>query len=161
MRVNPTGISTYDHTIKFENHGFSNGEIVTYNYETSGITGLSTSARYQILKLDSDKFRLCYAGIDGTDTSNYQRQNYIKFSTTGSGYQIFNYPDIALSIDYTSVGLGSTQVRGSIVATPIIRGNIEQVYVYEKGSNYGSLVLNQHQRPQVIVKTVKNHSSLH
>ena len=155
LRVNPTGISTYDHTIKFENHGFSNGEIVTYNYETSGITGLSTSVRYQILKLDSDKFRLCYAGIDGTDTSNYQRQNYIKFSTTGSGYQIFNYPDIALSIDYTSVGLGSTQVRGSIVATPIIRGNIEQVYVYEKGSNYGSLVLNQHQRPQVIVKNGK------
>ena len=155
LRVKPIGISTYNHTVEFENHGFSNGEIVTYSYETTGISGLSTSARYQVLKLDSDSFRLCYAGIDGTDTSNYERKNYIKFSTTGSGYQIFKYPDIVLSIEYTSVGLGSTQVRGSIVATPIIRGNIDQVYTYEKGSDYGSLILNAHQRPQVIIKNGK------
>ena len=155
LRVSPAGISTYNHTVEFENHGFSNGEIVTYNYETSGITGLSTSVKYQIIKLDSDTFRLCYAGTDGTETSNYQRKNYVKFSTTGSGYQIFNYLDIALSVEYTSVGLGSTQVRGSITATPIIRGNIDQVYVYNKGSDYGSLILNTHQRPQIIVKNGK------
>jgi hypothetical protein len=155
LRVKPIGISTYNHTVEFENHGFSNGEIVTYTYETTGISGLSTSARYQVLKLNSDRFRLCYAGIGGTDTSNYERKNYVKFSTTGSGYQIFNYPDIVLSVEYTSVGLGSTQVRGSIVATPIIRGNIDQVYTYEKGSDYGSLILNTHQRPQVVVKNGK------
>jgi hypothetical protein len=155
LRVKPIGISTYNHTVEFENHGFSNGEIVTYSYETTAISGLSTSVRYQVLKLDSNKFRLCYAGINGTDTSNYERKNYVKFSTTGSGYQIFNYPDIVLSVEYTSVGLGSTQVRGSIVATPIIRGNIDQVYTYEKGSDYGSLILNAHQRPQVVVKNGK------
>jgi hypothetical protein len=155
LRVKPIGISTYNHTVEFENHGFSNGEIVTYSYETTDISGLSTSVRYQVLKLDSNKFRLCYAGINGTDTSDYERKNYVKFSTTGSGYQIFNYPDIVLSVEYTSVGLGSTQVRGSIVATPIIRGNIDQVYTYEKGSDYGSLILNAHQRPQVVVKNGK------
>lgn len=155
LRVSPTGISTYNHTIEFENHGFLNGEIISYNYENTGISGLSTSVKYQVLRLDSNKFRLCDAGIGGTDVSNYQRENYVKFSTTGSGYQIFSYPDIVLTVEYTSVGLGSTQVRGSIVATPIIRGSIDQVYVYEKGSNYGSLTLNVHQRPQIVVKNGK------
>ena len=155
LRVKPTGISTFTHTIEFKNHGFSDGEIVTYNYETSGIIGLSTSNRYQVLKLDSDTFRLCNSGIGGTNTTDYEVKNYVKFSTTGTGYQIFSYPDIALSVDYTTVGLGSTQVRGSIVATPVIRGEIEQVYVYEKGSDYGSLVLNKHQRLQIIIKNGK------
>jgi hypothetical protein len=155
LRVSSTGISTYNHIIEFENHGFLNGEIISYNYENTGISGLSTSVKYQVLRLDSDKFRLCDAGIGGTNVSNYQRENYVKFSTTGSGYQIFSYPDIVLTVEYTSVGLGSTQVRGSIVATPIIRGSIDQVYVYEKGSNYGSLVLNTHQRPQIVVKNGK------
>ena len=155
LRVNPSGISTNYSTIEFKNHGFSDGEIVTYNYTSTSIVGLSTLTRYQVLKVDSDKFRLCDAGIGATDTSNYQRQNYVKFSTTGSGYHIFNYPDITLSINYTSVGIGSTQVKGEIIATPVIRGSIEQVYVYEKGSDYGSLVLNVHQRPQVVVKNGK------
>jgi hypothetical protein len=155
LRVKPLGISTHTHTIEFKNHGFSDGEIVTYSYENTGITGLSTSNNYQILKVNSDKFRLCNAGVGGTNPTNYQVGNYVKFSTTGSGYQIFSYPDIILSVDYTSVGLGSTQVRGSIVATPIVRGGIEQVYVYEQGSDYGSLVLNNHQRPQIILKNGK------
>ncbi len=155
LRVKPVGISTYDHTIQFENHGFSDGEIITYSYETTEIVGLSTLNKYQILKVDSNKFRLCDAGIGGNILSNYQRKNYVKFSTSGSGYQIFSYPNISLSVEYTSVGLGSTQVRGSIVATPIIRGKIDQLYVYEKGSNYGSLILNTHQRPQIIVKNGK------
>ncbi len=155
LRVKPVGISTYNHTVEFENHGFSDGEIVTYDYETTGIVGLSTSNKYQILKVDSNKFRLCDAGINGDTVSNYQRKNYVKFSTSGSGYQIFSYPNISLSVEYTSVGLGSTQVRGSIVATPIIRGKIDQLYVYEKGSNYGSFILNTHQRPQIVVKNGK------
>jgi hypothetical protein len=155
LRVKPVGISTHTHTIEFKNHGFSNGEVVTYTYETTGITGLSTSNSYQILKVDSDRFRLCNAGVGGTNPTNYQVGNYVKFSTTGTGYQIFSYPDIVLSVDYTSVGLGSTQVKGSIVATPIIRGEIDQVYVYEKGSDYGSLVLNNHQRPQIALKNGK------
>jgi len=155
LRVTPVGICRYTHTVEFKNHGFSDGEVVNYSFETTGIIGLSTTNSYQVLKLDSDRFRLCNAGVGATDPSNYQVGNYVKFSTTGSGYQIFSYPDIILSVDYTAVGLGSTQVKGSIVATPIVRGEISQVYVYEKGSDYGSLVLNTHQRPQIILKNGK------
>jgi hypothetical protein len=156
LRVSQIGVSTYNNTITFKNHGFSDGEIVLYNYETAPITGLSTSNNYVVLKLDSDTFRLCNAGIGGTDTSNYQRKNYVKFNSTGSGYQIFKYPNISLSVEYSSVGLGSTQVRGVINATPIIRGKISEVYVYDKGSDYGTTALNVHKRPQVIIKNGKN-----
>jgi len=156
LKISQEGISTHNNTITFKNHGFEDGEIISYTYETTAISGLSTSNNYIVLKLDSDTFRLCNAGIAGTDISNYQRKNYSKFTSTGSGYQIFKYPDIKLSIEYSSVGLGSTQVRGIINATPIIRGKISEVYVYNKGSDYGSTTLNVHKRPQVIIKNGEN-----
>lgn len=152
IRVSPSGISTFDHTINFKNHGFSDGEVISYEYETSNVSGLTTSNLYKVLKLNSDSFRICDIGIGGTNNSNFIRKNYTKFSSTGSGHQFFNYPKIVLSVDYTSVGLGSTQVRGLINAVPIIRGSIEDVYIYEKGLDYGSLILNNHQRPQITIK---------
>ena len=156
LRVSSLGISTYNNTVTFKNHGFNDGDLVLYDYETSAISGLSTFNSYNILKLNSDEFRLCNAGVGGTDTSNYQRKNYVKFASTGSGYQTFKYPDIKLSIEYSSVGLGSTQIRGIISATPVIRGKISTVYVYDKGSDYGSTILNVHKRPRIIVKNGKS-----
>ena len=156
LYVSQVGVSTYNHTISFKNHGFSDGEVVSYEYQTSNISGLSTSNNYKVLKLDSNTFRLCNAGIGGTDNTNYERKNYVKFASTGSGYQIFKYPDIGLTVEYTSVGLGSSQIKGVINATPIIRGSISDVYVYDEGSDYGSTVLNVHRRPQVLVKNGKN-----
>jgi hypothetical protein len=153
--VSSAGISTFNHTINFKNHGFLDGEIVTYNYETSGISGLSTNNQYKILRVDSDRFRICNAGVGGTNPDNYQRKNYVKFSSAGSGYQYFSYPEIVLSINYSSVGFGSTQVKGVIDSTPIIRGKITQIYVYDSGNNYGSNVLNVHKRPKVIIKNGK------
>ena len=155
LTVSPSGISTHDHAIKFENHGFLDGELVTYNYETSAVSGLSTNIQYRILKVDSDTFRLCNAGVGGTSSLDYDRQKYVKLGTNGSGYQYFSYPEIVLSVDYSSIGLGSTQIKGVINATPIIRGKISQVYVYEKGNDYGSTVLNVHRRPQIIIKNGK------
>jgi len=64
--VGPTGISTSNHTINFKNHGFNNGELVTYSYETSTI-GISTLLQYCILKNDNDSFRVCDAGLGGTN----------------------------------------------------------------------------------------------
>ena len=49
--VKSAGISTADNSINFENHGFNDGELVTYNYETSAISGISSANQYYILKL--------------------------------------------------------------------------------------------------------------
>jgi len=153
--VSSAGISTINDTISFENHGFKSGELVTYRYETSTI-GISTLLQYYVLKNNDDSFRLCDAGIGGTDISNYNRKNYIKFSSTGSGYQYFSYPNISVSIQYTPVGFGTTsQQIQSLVATPIVKGNIIDAYLYESGTGYGSTIVNLEKRPLITIKTGK------
>ena len=153
LRVIPSKISTIEHTVSFDNHGFENGELVTYTYESTPISGLSSSNQYYVIKLDDNRFRLSNAGIGGTSTVDYNKGKYIQFQSTGSGYQIFNYPEISLDISYSSVGLGSTQFKGSIAATPIVRGEIEDIFVYENGSDYGSTILNFHKKPSIQIKT--------
>jgi hypothetical protein len=151
--VSSSGISTVSNTINFENHGFNSGELVTYQYETSTI-GISTLSQYYVLKDNDDSFRLCDAGIGGTDITNYNRKNYIKFSSAGSGYQYFSYPDISVSIQYTPVGFGTTsQQIQSLVAFPVVKGNIIDAYLYESGTGYGSTIINLEQRPLITIKT--------
>ena len=153
--VSSSGISTQNNTINFESHGFKSGELVTYRYETSTI-GISTLSQYYVLKNNDDSFRLCDAGIGGTDISNYNRKNYVKFSSVGSGYQYFSYPDISVSIQYTPVGFGTTtQQIQSLVATPIVRGNIINSYLYESGTGYGSTIINLERKPLITIKTGK------
>jgi hypothetical protein len=150
--VSSAGISTINDSISFENHGFKSGELVTYRYETSTI-GISTLSQYYILKNNDDSFRLCDAGIGGTDISNYNRKNYVKFSSVGSGYQYFSYPEISVSIQYTPVGFGTTsQQIQSLVASPVVKGNIIDAYLYESGTGYGSTIVNLEKRPLITIK---------
>jgi hypothetical protein len=148
--IKPIGISTYNHTINFKNHGFSTGELVTYDHQTTPIIGLSTSNEYYVLKVDEDSFRICNAGIGGTDNQNYLRQNYVKFGSTGVGYQYFNYPKISVNISYT---LPTGQEIKQIVATPVVKGSIIQTYLYESGTNYGSDILNLEKSPDIKILT--------
>ena len=46
-----------------------------------------------------------------------------------------------LELKNTSVGI--------ITATPVVRGSIEDVYLYEKGSGYGSNILNHQITPDI------------
>ena len=157
LRVLPTGISTTNNTISFTSHGFSDGELITYSYTGNSITGLSTTKQYYVIKVDNNTFRLSDAGIGGTVRADYDRRKFIKLGeTSGTGYHIFNYPEITFKVEYGAVGLGSTQFRGSINATPIIRGEIVDAYVYNEGSDYGSTILNYHKKPSITVKNGKN-----
>ncbi len=155
LRVSPTGISSENDIVTFTNHGFNDGELVTYSYEQTQISGLSTTKQYYVIKIDDDNFKLADAGVGGTYYSNYQRGKSANFLTTGSGYQIFNYPEISLKVEYSSVGLGTTQSKIEIEATPIVRGKIIGTYVYEGGSDYGGLVINEHTKPNINVLTGK------
>jgi hypothetical protein len=155
--VKTSGISTTTNSINYENHGFNTGELIIYDYETSAISGLSTSNQYYVLKIDDDSFRLCDAGIGGTNTSSYDRGKYEVFTNTGSGYQYFSYPPISVSIKYNPVGFSTnTQFYQEIVTTPVVKGSIEQVYLYENGTGYGSTVLNYQDNPTITIKNGKN-----
>ena len=154
--VKPTGISTIQNTINFDNHGFNSGELVSYDYQTTQISGISTTNQYYVLKLDDDSFRLCDAGIGGTITSNYERGNYETLDSTGSGYQYFSYPNISVSIKYTTAGIGSTtQELKELVTTPVVKGSIIDGYVYEGGTGYGSTIINYENKPTITVQNGK------
>ena len=151
--VNPTGISTTENTVNFNNHGFNSGEIVEYDFETTQISGISTANQFYVLKINDNAFRLCNAGVGGTIISNYQQENYEKFNSTGSGEQYFKYPDISVSIKYVNAGIGSTtQILQNLVTTPVVKGEIIDAYVYQPGTGYGSTVLNYENKPTVTIE---------
>jgi hypothetical protein len=150
--VKPSGISTFNNTINFNNHGFNSGELIAYNYQTSPIIGLNTTNQYYISKIDNDYFKLYDAGIGGTDNTNYIRGNEVIIHGTGSGYQYFSYPPISLILSYST----TTSNVGLITATPVVRGEIIDAYLYEKGSDYGSTILNLHLKPSTKVLTGNN-----
>jgi len=156
LLVSPVGISTINSTVSFENHGFKTGEIISYLNTGTAISGLSTLNQYYINNIDNNSFNLSDAGIGGTIFTNFNRGKYVKFETLGDGYHIFKYPDIILDVSYSTSGIGSTQFKGPLLCTPVVKGNIIDTYVYDKGDNYGSTILNYHKKPLVSVKNGKN-----
>jgi hypothetical protein len=121
------------------------------------IAGVETTNQYYVLKLDNDKFRICDAGIGGTITSNFERQDYVKFVSTGSQNQVFKYSDISVSIKYNTVGFGTTtQQNNDLVVTPVVKGSIIDAYVYESGTGYGSTILNLEKKPIISIKNGKS-----
>jgi len=148
--VNPTNISTVDDSINFKNHGFSDGDIIRYSTEGTAVSGLSTSLSYYILRENNNKFRLANAGVAATITENYTKRKHVNITSTGSGHQNFAYPDITLTINAEYDG-----VTGIITATPLVRGKIVDLYLYETGTGYGSTILNFHKNPSVKIKSGK------
>ncbi len=151
LRVKPAGISTSYNTINFKNHGFQSGEIVEYSAETTEIQGLTTTTSYMIQKITDDSFKLSNAGVGGTSMSDYNRGKYVDLLSTGEGFQIFNYPKIKVNVD---VSYGST-VTGNIVITPVVTGKLIGGYLYEEGTNYGSVTLDKEVIPKVTIENGK------
>lgn len=139
LQVSPSGISTITNTINFNNHGFSSGEIVEYSSSGTTITNLNINNQYYVLKITDNSFRVCDAGIGGTVSTNYEKKNYIEFDNTGTGYQTFKYPDIKSFANVVTVGLGTTSIQ-SITLTPVVKGSIDRVHLYEAGTKYGSTI---------------------
>ena len=155
--VKNSGISTSFDKINFVNHGFTTGDLVEYAHEGNTISGLTISRKYYVLKLDDNSFRLADAGFDGKTTSNLDRGNFVTLNSTGSGNQIFKYPDIKAFAEFSSVGISSIDgIPVSIELTPKVRGSIIQSYLYETGTGYGSLTINNHKKPTISLKNGKN-----
>ena len=158
LLVDSSKVSVSENLIKFENHGFLNGDIVEYVSGTSGISGLSTTNQYYILADNENSFRLCDAGIGGTITSNFDQENYEKFSSAGSGFQEFKYPDVEVSIEFTTVGVASAIQTNTITATAEVKGSISDLYLYDSGTGYGSSIINNELKPILSIKNGRNGS---
>jgi hypothetical protein len=154
LYVKSSAISTSDHSIHFKNHNFGDGDLVIYSYSyESGtpISGLSTTTYYKVLKLDDDNFRLSNAGVSGNDNTNYMRREHVEFASTGSGFQIIEYPPITVTV----TGLFSSGNK-KITATPVVRGKIVDTYLYEPGSGYGSTIVNFEKKPIIKISSGKD-----
>ena len=81
---------------------------------------------------------------------NYERRKKVILNSKGSGFQEFKYADIKVTSEFTAIGVGTTAatavefVERRIDFTPIVKGSIEQVYLYESGTGYGSTIINNH-----------------
>ena len=137
-----TGINTFTDTIEIPSHGFSNSEIVKYSSTESAIGGLTNNTEYFVEKIDNDKFRL---------SDNRQLTSFIRLNDDGLGVHIFQDPPLSVDI---SGRQGISTINAT--ATPIIRGKISAVHVSNKGSDFGSTVINDNFKPVIEPVTGKN-----
>ena len=158
LRVDPAGISSSFNTINYTNHGFAHGDIIEYSPTVGlgsttpqAIQGLTTTSSYYVMKVNDDSFKLSDAGIGATITSNFTRGNFVSLGSTGTGYQTFIYPKIKVNVE---VSYGST-VTGTINFTPVVKGSFIGAYLYEKGSDYGSSILNHQVKPNISIQNGK------
>ena len=145
----PTGINTSTHTINIKNHGYLNGEIVTYSTTGTVVAGLSESLQYQVLKVDDDSFRLANAGVGGTITSNYENGVYTSLTSIGVGTHTFNYQPISVTI-VGELGISSSLGDYNATLIPVVRGSITSVDLSNNGSGYGnSTIVNYDRQPSI------------
>jgi len=155
ISLEPVGVSTLRDFIEFENHRFSDGEVIHYGISSTGgsvISGLSTDSQYQVLKIDDDRFRLCYSGIATTripNTTNYLNKEYVRFANHGVGQQDFSYPPITVDVNVIT-DADTPQV---LEANPIVRGEVVDAILYNTGRDYGSNIINFEKAPSVLINS--------
>ena len=137
-----TGINTFTDTIVIPSHGFDNSEIVKYSSTVSAIGGLTNDNEYFVDKIDDHSFRL-------SDTK--ELLTFISLNDNGLGTHVFQDPPISVDI---SGRQGISTINAT--ATPIIRGKITAVHVSEKGSDFGSTVINDNFKPVIQPTVGKN-----
>ena len=78
-------------------------------------------------------------------------RSYVNLTSAGVGFQNFAYPPITITVNAEFDG-----PSGIITATPCIRGEIVDLYLYEAGTGYGSTIINFHKKPDILVKNGKD-----
>ena len=137
-----TGINTFTNTVNIDAHGFEDAEKIKYTSNFSAIGGLTNNNEYFVDRIDNNNFRLC----EVADLSAN-----VEFTNDGLGTHVFQDPPISVDI---SGRQGIT--TSNATATPIIRGKVIAVHVNEKGSEYGSTVINDNYKPIIEAKIGKN-----
>ena len=157
--VTSAGINTANNTINIINHGYRTGEKLRYDTKsTTPILGLTTQTDYYATKVDGDSFRLSAGGVGSTVSNHYlKNKEYVNLLSGGTGDHEFNYPPITVTVT-GNIGVSTFSGQNfQAQLRPIVKGNIESVYVPHGGSTYGSAdVINYNRQPDITLKTGKN-----
>tara|TARA_B100000035_G_scaffold209157_1_gene178861 strand:- start:13446 stop:21611 length:8166 start_codon:yes stop_codon:yes gene_type:complete len=137
--VDRKDISKGKDMITIRDHGFSSGDLVTYDIEGSApIVGLTSETNYYVIKIDDDNFRL---------SESFTLKPHVDIVNLPLNVRhIFKYPDITVSI---SGRQGIT--TSNATATPVARGSITKCIVKTPGEDYGSAVINGNFKPEVSI----------
>lgn len=135
-------IDFYTSTINVPGHGFSTGEIITYNASTSPISGLTSGTNYSLTKIDDDNFKLSEVGVGITE--------FVTLTSSGVGRQYFQYPNIAIEIDSSKDNINELNVTVPPEVDLIARGKIKSVFLENNGIGYGSTnIINYDKQPVI------------
>jgi hypothetical protein len=153
--VSPVGINTFSGIITIKNHDYREGEIVTYTSSNTDIGGLVSNSSYYVTVVDRNNFKLSNVALGTTEKDFfYKTKNYINFNSTGLGTHSFNYEPITITV-IGKTGIGSTY-SNQVDLRPIFTGKITSVHLENKGSSYGSEILNYNRQPVITTLTGKN-----
>ena len=150
LAVKPAGINTANNWVYFERHGWKNGDIVNYTYDTTPVSGIDSSKQYKVLRLDENRFRLAEAGNKGDKIgilTNFLKHDNVIFETPGFGFQRFFSPEIKCNVNI----LTKDSQEKTLVATPVVRGEIVDIILYEPGENYGSNIVSFNNSPNISI----------
>ena len=155
MKFGPKNIVVEYDELRYENHGFSTGDVVEYSVVGLGqttepvapIAGLSTQLKYKLVVPDENTIKFCNAGVAGTDLYDFDRRDFVDLKDQGEGVQFIKYEDISVDV---VVSYAST-ITGIITATPFVKGEIESVYV-DRGGFYGSDIINFEKNPIINIR---------
>jgi hypothetical protein len=151
-KTTSSGINTASNIITIKNHGYLNGEIITYSNSSGNlIGGLSNGLSYYVTKVNDNEFKLSQIGIGTvgfTSSFYFDTKQHINLISTGSGIHEFNYPQIRVTVS-GKIGISTLSNQNfNAVVQPVFRGKIQSVFVESGGDKYGSEdILNYNRQP--------------
>lgn len=159
--IKSVGINTFTSTLTYKNHNFNDGDLVQYKTNSVSIGGLNNNNYYNILKIDDNNFRLCFAGssLSSISQTNYQTQQYVGLTSFGSGNHVINYPPISVTVS-GKIGIKKSAIEDyTAKVRPLFRGSITSVDVETEGRNYGYSTIINNERPVSIRVSAANTQS--
>ncbi len=136
-------------TITSKNHNYNSGDIIKYTNNNQPIGGLESGKSYYVTKIDSNNFKLSQINTESDNLDLFYKTNqYIKFTSTGEGIHIFNYPPITITVEGKKEIFTTSDQNFDAILRPIFRGSIKTVSITNDGFGYGTEeVINYNKQP--------------
>ena len=150
---NEDNVDQFDNKIVYEDHGYTEKQVILFNSEGTLPVGLSTTTEYHVNVIDKDSFRIAAIRNVGTGDTlpsdyNYVNRRFIDFSDGGTGQHTVKYQPITVKVE---APIGITTVGSqdfSVKIDPVFTGEITSVSMKSHGSNYGTPdILNYKRQP--------------
>ena len=145
-------VNHYDNIISISNHGFVENDEISYTYEGSILSGLSTSVYYYIKKIDNDQFSL-KTTKESTSIVNFGE-------STSSSIHFFEYSPIRIKVSGVLASVGVTTVGVAASMTALVTGKVDEIKVLKSKSNYGSSDILNYKNVPIITESVGTEATL-